>query len=520
MDRKSVTDSLRINPGFDIIVIGGGATGLGSALDASLRGYRTLLLEKNDFSSGTSSRSTKLVHGGVRYLAQGDVFLVLEALRERGYLKRNAPHLVHDQKFIIPGYRWWEKAFYTIGLSLYDLMAGRLGLGRSLPHSKKWVGEKLATIKKDGLRGGVVYHDGQFDDSRLALDLMHSLADEGGLALNYFEVRGIIKDDKGKIKGVRAFDRVERTEWELGTRALINATGVWVDDIIRMDHPEADRLVRPSQGVHLVLDSSFFPGVHALMIPKTDDGRVLFAVPWHGYVVVGTTDTALDHAAEEPRALETEINFILDTAGRYLVHKPGREDVRSVFAGLRPLAAPKKDGASTKEISRSHKLISAESGLLTITGGKWTTYRKMAEDAVDRVAAMAGLPMAPSTTRRFSIQGSVPGEAADPDFALYGCHAKEIRSMSDNDPALKEKIHPELPYTMAEVDWILRNEMVIKLEDLLARRLRALFLNTAAARSCAPMLAERAGAVLGWNREKIQQELDDFMVLSKGYMLD
>ncbi len=520
MNRNQNLDILKINPRFDVVVIGGGASGIGAALEATLRGYRTLLVEKHDFTKGTSSRSTKLVHGGVRYLAQGDVLLVLEALKERGFLRRNAPHLVHDQRFIIPGYRWWEKPFYTIGLTLYDLMAGRLGLGRSLAWSAKKVNKAMPGLRKKGLRGGVLYHDGQFDDSRLAMDLLHSLHDEGGLALSYFEAIAIRKDEKGKINGIRCRDLSTRSVWEVSARTVINATGVWVDDILKLDHPEAEKLVRPSQGVHLVLDSSFLPGAYALMIPKTDDGRVLFAVPWHGHLVVGTTDTPLDHASEEPRALDQEIEFILSTAGRYLEKKPERKDVLSVFAGLRPLAAPKNDGSKTKEISRSHKIMISASGLVTITGGKWTTYRKMAEDVVDRAAALNGLTMKPTPTKHFTIQGREPGKKADPVFGQYGCHENELRALADADPGLLKMIHPALPYTFAEAVWILRNEMVLKLEDLMARRLRALFLNARASIEAAPQMAALAAKELGWDEEKVRSETNAFVELAKGYILD
>ncbi|MFZ5941320.1 MAG: glycerol-3-phosphate dehydrogenase/oxidase [Bacteroidota bacterium] len=519
MNRQHNLDKLKLNPRFDVVVIGGGASGIGAALESTLRGYRTLLVEKHDFTKGTSSRSTKLVHGGVRYLAQGDVFLVLEALRERGYLRRNAPHLVHDQRFIIPSYRWWEKSFYTIGLTLYDLMAGRLSLGRSLPRSRQKVSSCMPSLRKTGLRGGVLYHDGQFDDSRLAMDLLHSLNDEGGLALNYFEATGILKNKKGMVSGITALDHVTGTTWKIDALTVINATGVWVDEILRLDHPAAEKLVRPSQGVHLVLNESFLPGGYALMIPKTDDGRVLFAVPWHGHIVVGTTDTPLDHASAEPRAMEQEIDFILNTAGRYLERKPQRSDVLSVFAGLRPLAAPRKEGARTREISRSHKLIVSESGLVTITGGKWTTYRKMAEDVVDRAAALSGLPMKPTPTKHFPIQEKVPGTGPDPDFSLYGRHAADIRALVTADPALGEKIHPALPYRKAEVRWILQNEMTEQLEDILARRLRALFLNARAAAEAAPLVAGMAAETLGWDRAKMEDEVLAFRELAKGYIL-
>ena len=364
---------------WDIVVIGGGASGLGVALESATRKYKTLLLEGADFAKGTSSRSTKLVHGGVRYLAQGDISLVLEALRERGLMRQNAPHLVKNQSFIIPNYEWWGGPFYTIGLKVYDMMAGKLGLGPSVHLTKQETLEALPTLKEEGLTGGVIYHDGQFDDARLSVNLAQTIIDYDGVAVNYTKVIGLLKDKDGMICGVKAKDMIDGDEFEIRAKAVVNATGVFTDEILQMDEPGTPKKVVPSQGIHLVLDHDFLKGDHAIMIPKTDDGRVLFAVPWRGKVVVGTTDTLIENASLEPRALEEEIEFVLSTAKRYLTRPPKRSDVRSIFAGLRPLAAPEGEDKKTKEISRSHKVIMSLSGLITITGGKWTTYRKMAK---------------------------------------------------------------------------------------------------------------------------------------------
>ena len=330
-------------------MIGGGATGLGVALDGISRGYKTLLLEQVDYAKGTNSRSTKLVHGGVRYLAQGNIALVREALFERGLLLRNAPHLVKNQDFIIPNYDWWGGPYYTIGLTMYDLLAGKLSLGASVHLSKQETLRRLGNLKPDGLRGGVLYHDGQFDDARLAINLAQTAVEQGGTLLNHFDVRGLLKDASGKIAGVRAADQETGQLYELPAKVVVNATGIFVDEILQMDKPGTRKLVRPSQGVHIVLDKSFLPGDDAIMIPKTDDGRVLFAVPWHGRVVLGTTDTPLKEYSAEPQALEEEIEFILRTAARYLTRAPQRSDALSVYAGLRPLAAPQGDSTKTKE---------------------------------------------------------------------------------------------------------------------------------------------------------------------------
>jgi glycerol-3-phosphate dehydrogenase len=519
MNRTQVLQAISENPDFDFIIIGGGATGIGTALDATLRGFRTLLVEKADFTKGTSSRSTKLVHGGVRYLAQGNIRLVLEALRERGYLEKNAPHLVKNQKFIIPNYRWWEGVFYTIGLTLYDLMAGKYSFGRSIHLSSKKVREDLPGIKEKNLFGGVLYHDGQFDDSRLAIDLLHSVFEQGGFAINYFAATAILKDSAGKIKGIAASDSVTGKDYQINAPVVINAAGVWVDDILKMDHPETEKLVVPSQGVHLVLDKKFLQGSFALMIPKTDDGRVLFAVPWHDHIVVGTTDTPLEHALDEPVALKEEVDFILSTAGCYLKTPPKREDVLSVFAGLRPLAAPKEHDSKTKEISRSHKILVSESGLITITGGKWTTYRKMAQDTVDKAIITVGLKYSPSATKTFRISGYCKENNEGAPFNIYGIRKEGIIDLIKNNPDLGNLLHPGLIYTIAEVIWICRTEMVIKLEDMLARRLRVLFLDARVAVEISATVADIMAKELNWPDEKRKAEITEFREIAKNYVL-
>jgi glycerol-3-phosphate dehydrogenase len=432
---------------------------------------------------------------------------------------KNAPHLVHDQKFIIPNYRWWEGPFYTIGLTIYDLMSGLLSLGSSYHLSRKRVRIRMPGIRHKKLNGGVLYHDAQFDDSRLAMDLLHSLFQNKGLAINYFPAVAILKDSSGKVNGIKARDEISGMEYNLQAAAVINATGVWVDDVIKMDHPEAKQLVKPSQGVHLVVDKKFLPGGYALMIPKTDDGRVLFAVPWHEHVIIGTTDTPLNHALEEPEALEEEIDFILKTAGKYLNLAPTRKDVLSVFAGLRPLAAPKDDTSKTKEISRSHKILISQSKLITITGGKWTTYRKMAEDVINKAALIAVLPKNSSKSKYFRIDGYDDDFVTNKPFAIYGSRGKSIGELIKQDPSLGAKLHPDLSYTKAEVVWLCREEMVVKLEDLLARRLRILFLNARAAVEIAPEVAEIAAKELKWSKEKIKDELKSFLEVAKNYII-
>jgi glycerol-3-phosphate dehydrogenase len=501
---------------WDLIIIGGGATGLGTAVDAASRGCKTLLLEQADFAKGTSSRSTKLVHGGVRYLAQGNIGLVYEALHERGLLLQNAPHLVKRQLFIIPCYSWFAKVQYFVGLKLYDWLAGKFSFGRSKLLSRDKVIGAIPEIAIKGLRGGVAYWDGQFDDARLAINLAQTAAEQGATSLNYFKVTGLQKGNDGKINGVIAGDTETGKEYALRAKSVVNATGVFVDDILQMDKEASKPLVRSSQGVHLVLDKAFLAGDKALMIPKTSDGRVLFAVPWHDHVLVGTTDTPLNSHSLEPVALDKEISFILATAGEYLTKAPARKDVLSVFAGLRPLAAPDKETGATKEISRSHQLIVNPSGLITITGGKWTTYRKMAEDVVDKVIELTGLDKMPCVTYDLKIYGfAQPG---DDHLSVYGSDAKLINELIKIQPGLGEKLDESLPYVKAEVIWAVKNEMARTVEDVLARRLRLLFLNAKAAMKLAPLVAELVANELEYDLKWREDQIDHFIALANQYL--
>lgn len=515
---KKISDTTIL---WDVVVVGGGATGLGIAVDAASRGYKVVLLEQSDFTKATSSRSTKLVHGGVRYLAQGDVGLVVEALRERGLMRKNAPHLFHDQRFIIGNYKWWEKLFYTIGLTVYDILAGKRALGRSLAMSKASVLKEIPQIVTRNLRGGVVYHDGQFDDSRMGINLMQTALEQGAVVANYMKVVGLLKDGSERISGVKVVDDLKGGEYTLRSKAVINATGIFVDQVIKMDLPEDDDIVRPSQGVHLVVDKSFLGGDTAIMIPKTSDGRVMFGVPWHGKVVLGTTDTPLKESVLEPKALEEEINFILKTAGEYLVKKPTRADVLSVFAGLRPLAAPKKnaDGQKTKEISRSHKIVISKNGLVTITGGKWTTYRDMAEDVLDKTIVECGLTHKACVTKSLHIHGYKENVDRSDFSYVYGSDYEKIQKIQKDRPDLAEKLHSRFDYTGAEVVWAVREEMALTVEDVLARRLRALFIDARAAIDIAPSVAEIMAEELNEGIDWQKKQVAEFIELAQHYLL-
>lgn len=507
------------NTDWDIVVIGGGATGLGIAVDASLRGYKTLLLEQADFTKGTSSRSTKLVHGGVRYLAQGDVNLVFEALHERGLLLKNAPHVTDNQTFIIPSFSWFDAIKYTIGLKIYDLMAGSLSLGKSGFITAKQILRALPGINKTNLKNGIVYHDGQFDDARLGINLAQTAVENGAHVLNYIQVTNLGKDDTGKINLVHALDKESGKTYQFKTKVVINATGVFVDHVLGMDEKGKPPMVRASQGTHLVLDRSFLPTEYALMIPKTSDGRVLFAIPWHNKLVVGTTDTLIDKESLEPRALPEEVDFILNTLNQYINKNATRADVLSVFSGLRPLARPQKEGKSTKEISRSHKLFVSPSGLVTITGGKWTTYRRMAEDTVNEAIVVGKLNPSSCKTEDFPIHGYTTHIDKSDHLHGYGADASRIKLLYLEDPILAEKLHPNYAFVKAEVIWAVRHEMAIQVEDVLARRIRLLLLDAKAAIEVSPIVASLMAKELGKDQDWIDTQIKTFETLAKGYLL-
>lgn len=514
---KKVRKKVKI---WDIIVIGGGATGLGVAVDAASRGYNTLLLEQIDFAKGTSSRSTKLVHGGVRYLQQGDIALVFEALKERGLMFKNAPHLVTNQSFIIPSYDWWGGPFYTVGLKVYDIMAGKLGLGPSKMLSREEAIEALPTVEQNGLKGGTVYHDGQFDDARMAVSLAQTCMDYGGSVLNYCKVTGLIKEE-GLMAGVTAMDQLSGEEYRIRSRVVVNATGVFVDDIYRMDEPDAKQTIVPSQGIHLVLNRDFLPNESAVMVPHTNDGRVMFAVPWHNHVVVGTTDTLVEEHSLEPVALESEIDFLLETAGQYLTKQPARTDVLSVFAGLRPLAKPDDEKKATREISRSHKIIISLSGLISITGGKWTTYRKMAEDVVEKAIMLGGFPERECITKHMPIHGyRMDIDARHDPMAPYGIDKEFVLALEEDFPEYQGFLSEKLQIRKSQVIWAVKEEMAQTVEDVLARRTRALFLDARESITITPECARLMALEMKKTQDWINAQVAAFSELAKNYIVN
>jgi glycerol-3-phosphate dehydrogenase len=519
MDRDASLAQLlsRTDP-WDIAVIGGGATGVGVALDAASRGYSVCLLEMSDLGKGASSRSTKLIHGGVRYLQQGNISLVMEALKERGILRRNAPHLVHDLAFVVPNYQWWEAPFYGIGMKVYDMLAGKYGFGKSRHLSREEVLARIPTLETNGLRGGVLYYDGQFDDSRLLIDLAITATQHGAVLLNYAKVVELTRDSDGFLCGLSFVDLETNARHIVRARCLVNATGPFSDDIRTLDDPQSRPSIAPSQGVHLVLDRSFLPGDSAIMVPRTSDGRVMFAIPWHDRTLLGTTDTPIDQVTLEPIPQPQEIDFILETSGQYLSRRPTRSDVRSVFAGIRPLVRDSEQ-SSTSALSRDHTIHIAASGLLTIAGGKWTTYRRMAQDCVDHAALLARLDDRPCATATLPIHGSHLHAEQFGDLRAYGSAAPQILELMDCDPDLSRPLHADLPICAAQVIWAVRREMARTVDDCLARRTRALLLDARAAIAMAPRVAQLMAAELRRDSRWQQDQISQFTAMARQYLV-
>ncbi len=468
------------NEPWDVIIIGGGATGLGAAVDSASRGYRTLLLEQHDFAKGTSSRSTKLIHGGLRYLQQGNIGLVAESLRERGLLCENAPHLVTHLPFLVPNYHWWEGPFYGIGLKLYDLLAGKLGLEPSKHLSRQQTIRAIPTLEREGLRGGVIYYDGQFDDARLAITLARTAADHGAVLLNYAKVTSLVKK-RGMITGVKVTDVENKHSFTVHGKVVINACGIFSDHLRQVDDKKTPPIIAGSQGIHLVLPRSFMPSKTAILVPHTEDGRVIFLVPWHDRVLVGTTDTPVKRLSLEPSAHKAEIDFLLRHAARYLTKDPQPRDVLSVYTGIRPLVRA-KSAQSTAALSRDHTILVSKSHLITITGGKWTTYRQMAQDVIDKAICVGALPQ-------------------------RACITKNLRLHSDPPLRSSKKLHPRLPYHVADVIRAVQSEMARTVEDVLSRRTRSLLLDAKASVAIAPkvahILAKELDKSPAWEKKQV-----------------
>lgn len=491
MKRNDSLDRIKNTSQWDILVIGGGASGLGTALDAASRGYSTLLLERGDFAQETSSRSTKLIHGGVRYLKEGRLWFVHESLQERAFLLQNAPHLVHKLPFILPAYNEFERLFYYGGLKLYDALAGKLSIGKTELLSKNDTLKRIPTLQNDKLCGSVCYYDAQFDDSRLAINLAQTIVEQDGCVINYMEVIRLLKEND-QVNGVIAKDLETQIEYEIHAKVVINATGAFVDSIRRLDDKNIPESVVPSQGAHIVLDRSFLPSDTAVIIPYLSNNQVLFAIPWHNRVLVGTTDTLISKVPSQPKPLAEEIDYLLTQVGKYLIKKPVEADILSSFAGIRPLIKPKGLWKSTSNLSRGHLIMISNSKLISVTGGKWTTYRKIGESTTDTAAHIANLPLQASRTKNLRIHGWNETRSQT-EWQFYGSDESLVEQL----PFSKEKLHPDLPCRPVDVIWAVRHEMARKVIDVIARRNRSQFLNSAATLEIAPKVAELMSQELG-----------------------
>ena len=515
MNRSQQIQQLKSTHHWDIIIIGGGATGLGAAVDAAARGYKTLLVEQYDFGKGTSSRSTKLIHGGVRYLQQGNIRLVRDALKERGLLLKNAPHLAHRLKLVLPSYRWYETLYYGLGLKVYNFLSGKLSLGKSEMMSIKRTQQYIKGLDGKRLSGGVAYYDGQFDDARLCITLALTAADVGGTVLNYAKVVNLIREND-KVRGVVIHDELNDETHEARGTVVVNATGVFVDDVLKMDDDGLEKAVSPSQGIHIVVDKKFFPGEQALFIPRTDDGRVLFAVPFHDKVIIGTTDTSVEQPTIEPIPKEEEVEFVISHFNRYVHTGLQRSDVKSVFAGLRPLI--KIPGQKkTAVLPRDHTIWESKGGMINISGGKWTTYRKMAQEVILKSHYAGGLAYTRCQTETMKLHGWIKKPDYDDPLHYYGSDAAAIRYLQHQ--GYSQTIHPNLHYTVAEVMWAVGNEMAMTVEDVLSRRTRALILDAKAAIEAAPLVADIMMKEMNKDEAWKEQQLKDFYKVAEGYLL-
>ena len=515
MNRSQQIQQLKSTHHWDIIIIGGGATGLGAAVDAAGRGYKTLLVEQSDFGKGTSSRSTKLIHGGVRYMQQGNFRLVRDALRERGLLLKNAPHIAHPLKLVLPAYRWYEKLYYGLGLKVYNFLSGKLSIGKSEILSIKKTQQYIKGLDGKKLSGGVAYFDGQFDDARLCITLALTAVDVSATMLNHCKVVNLIRENE-KVKGVVIKDELNNEMYEARGTIVVNATGVFVDEVLKMDDDGLAKTVFPSQGIHIVVDKQFFPGEQALFIPRTDDGRVLFAVPWHDKALIGTTDTGVEQVLLEPLVTEEEVEFVISHFNRYVHTGLQRSDVKSVFAGLRPLI--KIPGVKkTAVLPRDHTIWISKGGMINISGGKWTTYRKMAQELILKSHYAGGLAYTRCQTETMKLHGWMKKVDYEDPLHYYGSDAAAIRFLQHQ--GFSQLIHPALTYTVAEVMWAVGNEMAMTVEDVLARRTRALFLDAKAAIEAAPLVADIMMKEMNKDEAWKEEQLKDFYKVANGYLL-
>ncbi|PSC72023.1 glycerol-3-phosphate dehydrogenase mitochondrial-like [Micractinium conductrix] len=525
---------------YDVLIIGGGATGTGCAADAATRGLKTALIEREDWAAGTSSRSTKLVHGGVRYLEKafknldyGQFKLVFEALHERNVLLRNAPYLSSSLPIMTPCYNWWEPPYFWAGLRMYDVIAGSQGLEwcRYLTPSQALSRfPTLCSHRRDGksLKGAIMYHDGQFNDSRLAVVLACTAALAGATTINHAEAVRLLKDSEGRVIGAVVRDNLTGKQVNVYARAVINAAGPFVDEVRQLSQPAAPKMIMPSAGVHVTLPDYYSPENVGMIVPKTKDGRVVFMLPWLDQTIAGTTDSDTT-VTMRPQPTEDEIQFILDAIADYLTVKVRRSDVQSAWSGIRPLALD-PNAEDTASASRDHIVTVDPDGMITVTGGKWTTYRLMAQDALDRAVREANLrtgqPCSTATLKLVGSEGFYPAlfteiaqnyivphrpGAIDTNVAKYlvasyGDRASEITHIAEQ-RKLGRRIVRGYPILEAEVVYAVHNEYCETPEDFIARRTRLAFLDRLACEQALPRVVELMAVEKGWNRWRARKEL-------------
>jgi glycerol-3-phosphate dehydrogenase len=526
-NRQAILEGLKTQDIFDLLIVGGGATGCGIAVDAASRGLKVALVEKNDFAEGTSSKSTKLVHGGVRYLEmavkkcdRAQYHLVKEALHERGIFLKNAPHLAHRVPLVTPLYSWWEVPYVYAGLVLYDMLAGRLGLGRSSLVGRKEAKRRFPMLRGDKLKAGVIYYDGQFHDARMAITLVLTARRHGAFIANHVEALSFDKKD-ARLCGARVRDTIGGEEFDIRARGIVNATGPFVDRIRAMDDPSSKPVLNAASGIHIILSSRFVPPDTGMLIPKTEDGRVLFVLPWQGHALIGTTDTPAE-IVEHPRASEDEIAYLLRHINRYFDLSVDRGDVLSAWSGLRPLVKF-DESASTAQLVREHLLMVSPSGLVTMAGGKWTSYRKMAEEAVDRVIESAGLHAGPCRTLDLRLVGAehftpeivsalTRDYGIEADIARHLAHSFGDQAMSvarlAEKGGLGRRLHPGHPYIEAEIVYAVRHEQAECVLDALARRISLALLDNEAARAVLPRVVELMAGEHGWDDARCRMETE------------
>jgi glycerol-3-phosphate dehydrogenase len=528
---------------FDICIIGGGASGAGCALDAALRGFKVALIEKNDFAAETSSKSTKLIHGGVRYLEQAFKNLdfaqlkqVRHGLEERQIVLQNAPHLARPLPLLTPVFSWWEGLYFSIGLRMYDFFAKGDSLPKSRWLSKKETMLRMPSLDAKKLHSAVLYFDGQLDDARYCLGLAHAAAEAGVAVANHLQLIDFEKDNSGKLEGAvvtSTLDNGVEPPFSIKAKLFINCTGAMADHIRLKANPTLSRRIRPSKGVHVVLPYEVLKSDDAMLIPKTSDGRVVFAIPFEGQLLLGTTDTDYTQLENEPLLEEKEVEFLLDTLAPYLAKRPDKSQVKAGFGGLRPLLAA-SESDSTKKLVRDHEVEYDESSnLLSLLGGKWTTYRYMAKETIDKAGELLGAERPCLTADHVLVGGEdfafedwkiiqtvyrLAKDIAKHLIRKYGSRAHKVARLTQENIVWSQRLVEKFPFIQAEVIYQVREEMACTLRDVLARRMRLEIMDWEATQEAVPVVANLMAQELGWTQAHKQKQIDEYLQLVQSFI--